>query len=113
LGKLWLESYPNEKLISQWKYFIKDTKQEIEVKKKLEELREGNLNPEEIKILDPAMGTGHILAYAFDVLYDIYLSYGYKEKDIVLCILEKNLYGLDIDDKVSKLAAFALLMKAR
>lgn len=113
LGRLWLESHPNDELKAKWRYYLEETEQEPEVKKQLEELKDPNLNPEEIKILDPAMGSGHILVYAFDVLYDIYLSAGYSEREIPILILEKNLYGLEIDDRAGQLAAFALLMKAR
>ncbi len=113
LGRLWQESHPDETLKQKWDYYIEPAKQEPEVQKQLDELKNPNLSPEEIKILDPAMGSGHILVYAFDVLYDIYLSRGYAERDIPLLILEKNLYGLDIDDRAAQLASFALLMKAR
>jgi type II restriction/modification system DNA methylase subunit YeeA len=113
LGRLWLESHPNEELKAQWKYYLEEAEQEPEVQKRLEELRNPNLNPEGIKVLDPAMGSGHILVYAFDVLYEIYLSAGYSEREIPTLILEKNLYGLDIDDRAGQLATFALLMKAR
>jgi type II restriction/modification system DNA methylase subunit YeeA len=113
LGRLWLESHPNEELKAQWKYYLEEAEQEPEVQKRLEELRNPNLNPEDIKVLDPAMGSGHILVYAFDVLYEIYLSAGYSEREIPTLILEKNLYGLDIDDRAGQLATFALLMKAR
>ncbi|WIV13282.1 BREX-1 system adenine-specific DNA-methyltransferase PglX [Proteiniborus sp. MB09-C3] len=113
LGRLWLESYPDEELKAQWKYYLEEAEQEPEVQKKLDELKDPNLNPENIKVLDPAMGSGHILVYAFDVLYDIYLKAGYSERDIPQLILEKNLYGLDIDDRAGQLAAFALMMKAR
>ncbi|SDY94251.1 Methyltransferase domain-containing protein [Proteiniborus ethanoligenes] len=113
LGRLWLESHPDEELKAQWKYYLEEAEQEPEVQKKLDELKDPNLNPENIKVLDPAMGSGHILVYAFDVLYDIYLKAGYSERDIPQLILEKNLYGLDIDDRAGQLAAFALMMKAR
>lgn len=113
LGRLWLESHPNEELKAQWKYYLEDAEQEPEVQKQLDELKDPNLNPEGIKVLDPAMGSGHILVYAFDVLYEIYLSAGYSEREIPTLILEKNLYGLDIDDRAGQLATFALLMKAR
>ena len=113
LGRLWQESHPNEDLKSNWEYYVEPTEQVVEVRKKLDELKNPNLSPEEIKILDPAMGSGHILVYAFDVLYDIYLSRGYAERDIPQLILEKNLFGLDIDDRAAQLASFALLMKAR
>jgi hypothetical protein len=113
LGRLWLESHPNEELKAQWKYYLEEAEQEPEVQKQLDALKDPNLNPEDIKVLDPAMGSGHILVYAFDVLYDIYLSAGYSEREIPTLILEKNLYGLDIDDRAGQLATFALLMKAR
>jgi type II restriction/modification system DNA methylase subunit YeeA len=113
LGRLWLESHPNEELKAQWKYYLEEAEQEPEVQKQLDALKDSNLNPEDIKVLDPAMGSGHILVYAFDVLYDIYLSAGYSEREIPTLILEKNLYGLDIDDRAGQLATFAILMKAR
>lgn len=113
LGRLWLESHPDKDLQAKWKYYLEEAEQEPEVQKQLEELKNPNLNPEEIKILDPAMGSGHILVYAFDVLYDIYLRAGYPERQIPGLILEKNLYGLEIDDRAGQLASFALLMKAR
>ena len=71
------------------------------------------LNPETITVLDPACGSGHILVVAYDVLKAIYLERGYRPRDIPRLILEKNLYGLDIDDRAAQLAGFALLMKAR
>ncbi|MDD2402419.1 MAG: BREX-1 system adenine-specific DNA-methyltransferase PglX, partial [Clostridia bacterium] len=113
LGRLWLESHPDEELKAQWKYYLEEAEQDPEVQKKLDELKNPNLNPEEIKVLDPAMGSGHILVYAFDVIYEIYLKANYSEKDIPQLILEKNLYGLDIDDRAGQLAALALMMKAR
>lgn len=113
LGRLWLESHPDEELKAQWKYYLEEAEQDPEVQKKLDELKNPNLNPEAIKVLDPAMGSGHILVYAFDVLYDIYVKANYSERDIPQLILEKNLYGLDIDDRAGQLAAFALMMKAR
>src|SRR5699024_1698428 len=70
-------------------------------------------NPEEIRLLDPSVGSGHILVYAFDILYDIYLKSNYPKEEIPQLILEKNLYGIDIDDRVCQLASFALMMKAR
>lgn len=115
LGRLWLEGHPNEALKSGWKYYLEEAEQEPDVEKELEKIREEskNLSPEDITVLDPAMGSGHILVYAFDVLYQIYVSAGYSERDIPRLILEKNLYGLDIDDRAGQLAYFALIMKAR
>lgn len=113
LGRLWLESHPDEDLQSKWKYYLEEAEQEPEVRKQLDELKYPNQNPEDIKVLDPSMGSGHILVHAFDVLYDIYLKANYSERDIPRLILEKNLYGLDIDDRAGQLSAFALIMKAR
>lgn len=115
LGRLWLEGHPNEDLQRGWKYYLEEAEQEPEVQAELERIREESkkLSPEEITVLDPSMGSGHILVYAFDVLYEIYLSAGYSEREIPRLILEKNLYGLDIDDRAGQLAYFALIMKAR
>lgn len=115
LGRLWLEGHPNEKLQSSWKYYLEEAEQEAEVQAELDRIREESktLSPEDITVLDPSMGSGHILVYAFDVLYQIYVSAGYSERDIPMLILEKNLYGLDIDDRAGQLAYFALMMKAR
>lgn len=115
LGRLWLEGHPDEELQSSWKYYLEEAKQKPEVEKELEKIKEEskNLNPEDITVLDPSMGSGHILVYAFDVLYQIYESQGYSERDIPRLILENNIYGLDIDDRAGQLAYFALMMKAR
>lgn len=114
LGKLWIESHPEHAdLKENWKYFIEEAEQEPAIRERLNAHINKNLNPEEITLLDPAMGSGHILVYAFDVLYKIYLKAGYSDKEIPKLILEKNLYGLDIDDRAGQLAYFALMMKAR
>lgn len=113
LGKLWLESHPNEELQKKWKYYLEPAEQESEVQAEIDKLINHDLRPEDITILDPACGSGHILVYAFDVLYDIYKEAGYPEKDIARLILEKNLYGLDIDDRAAQLTCFAVMMKAR
>lgn len=115
LGRLWLEGHPNEELQSSWKYYLEEAEQEAEVQAELDRIREESktLSPEDITVLDPSMGSGHILVYAFDILYQIYVSAGYSERDIPRLILEKNLYGLDIDDRAGQLAYFALMMKAR
>lgn len=113
LGRLWMESHPNDDLKSQWKYYLEEAEQDSKVLKQLEELKNPNLNPLEIKVLDPCCGSGHILVYAFEVLYEIYKSYGYMEEDIPKLILENNLLGLDIDDRAAQLASFAVMMKAR
>ena len=115
LGNLWLEGHPNENLEEKWKFLVKREKQEEEIEKKLEKLNENykEIKLEEIKIIDPCMGSGHILVYAFDVLMDIYLNLGYSNRDAVQSILENNIYGLDIDKRAYQLAYFALMMKAR
>ena len=115
LGNLWLEGHPNEDLEEKWKFLVKGEKQEEEIEKKLEKLNENykEMKLEEIKIIDPCMGSGHILVYAFDVLMDIYLNLGYSNRDAVQSILENNIYGLDIDKRAYQLAYFALMMKAR
>ncbi|MFE8092538.1 BREX-1 system adenine-specific DNA-methyltransferase PglX [Bacillus toyonensis] len=113
LGRLWLESHPNEDLQQQWKYYLEEAEQEADVQEQLEKLKNKELSPEDITVLDPCMGSGHILVYAFDVLYSIYQHAGYSEREISQLILEKNLYGLDIDDRAAQLAYFALMMKAR
>ena len=115
LGNLWLEGHPNENLEGKWKFLIKGEKQEEEIEKKLQKLNENykEMKLEEIKIIDPCMGSGHILVYAFDVLMDIYSNLGYSNRDAVQSILENNIYGLDIDKRAYQLAYFALMMKAR
>ncbi|MCI1589807.1 BREX-1 system adenine-specific DNA-methyltransferase PglX [Heyndrickxia oleronia] len=113
LGRIWLESYPDSPLKTGWKYYLDEAKQEEEVIKQLEEIRYNNENPEDITFLDPCCGSGHILVYAFDVFFDMYLEKGYLESEIPQLILEKNLYGIDVDDRAVQLASFAVMMKAR
>lgn len=115
LGRLWVEGHPNEDLKAGWKYYLEEAKQESGVQTQLAEIRAeyAKLNPEDIKIIDPCMGSGHILVYAFDVLMQIYESAGYGQRDAARSILEKNLYGLDIDDRAFQMAYFAIMMKAR
>ena len=115
LGRLWLEGHPNPELQNGWKYYLEEAEQEKEVEEELKKIREehGKLTPLDIKVLDPCMGSGHILVYAFDVLYEIYKTAGYSEREIPRLILQNNLYGLDIDDRAAQLASFALIMKAR
>lgn len=115
LGRLWVEGHPSEELKANWKYYLEEAKQEAEVQEKLDEIRKeyAKLNPEDIKIIDPCMGSGHILVYAFDVLMQIYESAGYGQRDAAKSILKNNIYGLDIDDRAFQLAYFAVMMKAR
>ena len=113
VGKIWLEARPNEELQSKFKYYLESAEQEDDVKEKLKEIINKNISPEDIKVLDPACGSGHILVTAFEVLYQIYKSAGYMEDEIAKLILTKNLYGLDICDRASQLAQLAVIMKAR
>jgi len=120
LGRLWLMANPTSTLASQWDYYIQPAEQTPEVNAQLDELiqtriaEDGNtLNPESLTLLDPACGSGHILVEAYDLLRDVYLERGYRRRDIPRLILEKNLYGLDIDDRAAQLAGFALMMRAR
>lgn len=96
-----------------WKYYLPEAKQDADVREQLNQLTTNNYSPETIKVIDPCMGSGHILVYAFDVLMQIYTQMGYTDKDAALSILENNLYGLDIDKRAFQLAYFAVLMKAR
>ena len=115
LGRLWLEGHPDSDLRKNWKYYLDEAPQEPEVQAKLAEIRKeyAALSPEELTLIDPCMGSGHILVYAFEVLMQIYTSVGYSERDAAKSILEHNLYGLDIDDRAYQLAYFAVMMKAR
>ena len=115
LGRLWVEGHPDCGLKENWKYYLEEAQQEPEVQAKLAEIRKeyAALNPEDIKLIDSCMGSGHILVYAFDVLMQIYESAGYSQRDAAKSILEHNIYGLDIDDRAYQLAYFAVMMKAR
>ena len=135
LGRLWLEGHPDvkEQLLpteeeqsaystgnrdpedTKWHYYLEEAEQEPEVQAQLAEIREeyAALTPDQLKVIDPCSGSGHILAYMFDVLMKIYESYGYTTREAVASIVENNLYGLDIDDRAAQLAYFAVMMKAR
>ena len=120
VGRLWLMANPSSTLKSQWKYYIEPAEQTPEVQAQLDALIQtrmaedgGSLNPETITVLDPACGSGHILVEAYEVLKAIYLERGYQARAIPRLILEKNLFGLDIDDRAAQMAGFALMMKAR
>ena len=115
LGRLWLEGHPNAELHDGWKYYLDEAEQEPDVEAQLAKLREEytTIKPEEIKVIDPCMGSGHILVYAFDVLMQIYTSAGWDQREAAQSILKNNLYGLDIDDRAAQLAYFAVMMKAR
>ena len=134
LGRLWVEGHPEQKdnfLPSEaeqtayredhsiqdgkWHYYLEEAEQEPEVQEQLAEIRKeyANLNPEDIRCIDPCMGSGHILVYLFDVLMQIYETQGYTKRDAAQSILKNNLYGLDIDDRAAQMAYFAVMMKAR
>ena len=135
LGRLWLEGHPDvkEQLLpteeeqsayaagnhdpedTKWHYYLEEAEQEPEVQAQLAEIRKeyAALTPDQLKVIDPCSGSGHILAYMFDVLMQIYESYGYTTREAVASIVENNLYGLDIDDRAAQLAYFAVIMKAR
>ncbi len=115
LGRLWVEGHPDDALKANWKYYLEEAPQEPQVQAQLAEIRKGyaQLKPEDIRCIDPCMGSGHILVYLFDVLVQIYQAYGYSTREAVQSIVENNLYGLDIDDRAAQLAYFAVMMKAR
>ena len=135
LGRLWAEGHPDAKAQllptpeeqaaytagnrdpedTKWHYYLEEAQQEPQVQAQLSEISKqyADLTPEQIKVIDPCCGSGHILAYLFDVLMQIYENYGYTSRDAVTSILQNNLYGLDIDDRAAQLAYFAVMMKAR
>ena len=115
LGRIWVEGHPSDNLKENWNYYLEEAEQEASVQAQLEQIRAEyrNLNPEDIKVIDPCMGSGHILVYCFDVLMQIYESQGYTQRDAAQSILENNLFGLDIDKRAAQLAYFAVMMKAR
>lgn len=106
LGRYWIERHPESKLAEKLEFFVTPKNGEI---KHIDEF----VKPEDVKFLDPCMGSGHILVYAFDVLMEIYKESGYTERDAAAMIVQNNLFGLDIDDRASQLAYFAVMMKAR
>lgn len=114
LGRLWVEGHPNDDLKASWKYYLDEAEQEPEVQKQLDDIKKeyASLTPEEIRCIDPCMGSGHIICYMFDVLMQIYEAYGYTTRDAVSSIVKNNLYGLDIDDRASQIAYFSVMMKA-
>lgn len=113
LGAQWLATYPDSPLKEEMQYYVQPAEQTEEVKRQLAEITPKELNPEELTLIDPACGSGHILVEAYDLFKAIYLERGYRLRDIPRLILEKNVYGLDIDDRAAQMAGFALLMKAR
>lgn len=114
LGKIWIEGHSSFNH-GNWKYYLEEAEQETEVVEKLNKIKEerSKMKPEDLKVIDPCMGSGHILVYAFDALIDIYRDQGYSDRAAARLILENNLYGLEIDERAYHLAYFALMMKAR
>lgn len=112
LGRYWVESHPEHRdLIANWEYYLENPNSEPDFEEKLAPYINKQLNVEDIKCFDPAMGSGHILSYMFDVLFEIYSKCGYMEREIPRLVIEKNLYGLDIDHRAYQLASFTLVMK--
>lgn len=113
LGAKWLSTYPVSGIKAKMEYYIEPAPQDKEVEAKLKEITPLSLNPEDLTVMDPACGSGHILVEAYNLLKEIYLEKGYRAKDIPALILTKNVYGLEIDDRAAQLAGFAVTMKAR
>lgn len=113
LGAHWLATYPGSPLKAQMEYYIEPAEQTDEVNAQLAAITPESLNPEELTLIDPASGSGHILVEAYDLFKAIYLERGYRQRDVAQLILEKNLFGLDIDDRAAQLTGFALMMKGR
>ena len=113
LGAQWLATYPDSKLKGQMEYYIEPAEQTIDVKAQLAAITPSQLNPEELTLIDPASGSGHILVEAYELFKAIYLERGYRQRDVPQLILEKNLFGLDIDERAAQLTGFALMMKGR
>ena len=116
LGRLWVEGHPSSNNLKEnWKYYLEEAEQEANVRAALVKIREehAKLAPEDLKVIDPCMGSGHILVYCFDVLMQIYESQGYTQRDAVQAIFEHNLFGLDIDKRAAQLTYFAVMIKGR
>ncbi|MGI2226507.1 BREX-1 system adenine-specific DNA-methyltransferase PglX [Shewanella frigidimarina] len=113
LGRQWLATYPESELKHKMAYYIAPAEQSDDVIEQLKAITPTSIDPETIKVLDPACGSGHILVEVYEVLREIYLERGYRLSEIPELILTKNIYGLDIDDRAAQMAAFAVLMKAR
>ncbi len=113
IGRIWLESYPQSALKAEMKYYVDDPVQPEEVQRKIAEIKYKEVNPIDIKIIEPCCGSGHILVYAFDLLYKMYEEKGYQAREIPTLILKNNLIGLEIDKRAAQLAYFSLMMKAR
>lgn len=113
LGRYWVESHPEDReLLQEWEFYLENPNPEPDFEEQLAPYINKELEVEEIKFFDPAMGSGHILVYAFDMFFEIYSKCGYMEREIPRLIIENNLYGLDIDDRAYQLACFSVVMKA-
>lgn len=114
LGRFWLEGHPHDEIKSNWRYFLDEATQSPETTAALAEIRKqyADISPEEIACIDPCSGSGHVLVYMFEVLIQIYQSCGYAVRDAVRNIVEKNLYGLDLDERAAQLSYFAVMMLA-
>ncbi|EGR0983687.1 TPA: BREX-1 system adenine-specific DNA-methyltransferase PglX [Vibrio parahaemolyticus] len=113
VGRQWLQTYPESAIKTQMEYYIEPAEQSDEVNQQIKAITPESIEPETIKVLDPACGSGHILIEAYNVLKAIYEERGFRSRDIPKMILEHNLYGLDIDDRAAQLSGFALMMMAR
>ena len=113
VGRHWLQTYPDSPIKDEMEYYIEPAEQTEEVNQQLKDITPESIDPESIKVLDPASGSGHILIEAYNVLKAIYEERGYSSRDIPKLILEKNIYGLDIDDRAAQLSGFSLMMMAR
>ncbi|MBJ2272569.1 BREX-1 system adenine-specific DNA-methyltransferase PglX [Pseudomonas shahriarae] len=113
LGAQWLTTYPDSPLKAQMEYYIEPAEQTAEVNAQLAAITPSALNPEELTLIDPACGSGHILVEGYELFKTIYLERGYRQRDVPQLILEKNLFGLDIDERAAQLTGFALMMKGR
>lgn len=112
IGKQWVEAHPEDRdLIDNWEYYLENTNPSVEEQEELDKLVDSELKVEDLKCIDPAMGSGHILVYMFEVLREIYIKQGYTNREIPRLIIENNLYGLDIDERAFQLAAFSVVMK--
>ena len=114
LGRFWLEGHPHDEIKSNWRYYLDEAAQSPETAAALAEIRKqyADISPEEIACIDPCSGSGHVLVYMFEVLLQIYQSCGYAVRDAVRNIVEKNLYGLDLDERAAQLSYFAVMMLA-
>lgn len=109
VGRLWMQSHPDSQLYKNWDYYIQPSEDDSTGNEDILNIQA----PEDLTVCDPACGSGHMLTYAFDLLYEIYEEEGYAPSDIPSLILKHNLYGMEIDERAASLAAFALTMKAR